>query len=895
MIKNRKIYFRYEGYAEHYGNTIRPALVRYAKTTRQEQYQYSADVKCTIFIDGKHTTEFLPGNPNFHNKPYSVSLLKPFHSSDERMANYNIEVNKFDPTSETDWRCIFLESYNQHKIGDPLAYALLAIAFDNFNWNNDTITNVIDSFGNNDLVNIMFEMINCFSWSLCPSKIQKIKELNAIYGKECTAIYPADIIELAHMFNVDIESRNLYSMVDKIFKLENISYENSSGFAFLRLRNWLDDENAVISIQDIQYCFPYLSVEHRNLVIKRFFLDVKTGLFNSDENLYNLFDNPQYCEYYSRLRYIFETWPRERDVSTDFLFDCLRTYKKTNENSFQVSDGILDWAMQKSIELQRPIDLKFNDWLCYCEGGVVIDKQFKGFANFECQYELDDFAFEEDSLLQNINQIRDNHAQRLSHQIQQVVTDKNTGNPIIDEITGEPKTKTITVWEDKWEVAPLSSERAKLETELEDTREALNAERTKYRNDHDIIRYYLEDIENLERLIAEHDELKERNKKQIDLFVNWDNRPDDSIDEYVFVPEMIDGSLLRTNIEHYLIDKYGTLSPYISVRKVDFIVMKFMYPVRMRATESNSARLGVSPGVEEPVIRERVKNRLCELFGDTLESDYNQKVLQTAQTDVQYRFDGEHDTCFIKSEKTYRGRNKIYCAPALSDYTNLLTGRKCAICGADMCFLTGIKKEPNWKNFRLIHILEILGYKVIDETEAGYIPNQVYNQFVNQINKAIKFYKRLTCRECGHILFPSQLKSHNKYKCMSPRCSEYNKEVYLNYCHKCKKGLIDSRDTKQCPNGLYICPDCGSCCSNSFFESMADRYRRQGKVLPAYLSSKIGKGHEDAGQVFCAKCGTEKKLMQMATGKFELRCPNCEPIPNKESGLKNINKEGDIE
>jgi hypothetical protein len=76
---------------------------------------------------------------------------------------------------------------------------------------------------------------------------------------------------------------------------------------------------------------------------------------------------------------------------------------------------------------------------------------------------------------------------------------------------------------------------------------------------------------------------------------------------------------------------------------------------------------------------------------------------------------------------------------------------------------------------------------------------------------------------------------------------------------------------------------------------MADRYRRQGKVLPAYLSSKIGKGHEDAGQVFCAKCGTEKKLMQMAIGKFELRCPNCEPIPNKESGLKNINKEGDIE
>ena len=59
---------------------------------------------------------------------------------------------------------------------------------------------------------------------------------------------------------------------------------------------------------------------------------------------------------------------------------------------------------------------------------------------------------------------------------------------------------------------------------------------------------------------------------------------------------------------------------------------------------------------------------------------------------------------------------------------------------------------------------------------------------------------------------------------------------------------------------------------------MADRYRRQGKVIPAYISSKIGKGHKDAGQVFCAKCGAEKKLMQIAIGKYEIRCPKCEPV-----------------
>ena len=109
------------------------------------------------------------------------------------------------------------------------------------------------------------------------------------------------------------------------------------------------------------------------------------------------------------------------------------------------------------------------------------------------------------------------------------------------------------------------------------------------------------------------------------------------------------------------------------------------------------------------------------------------------------------------------------------------------------------------------------------------------------------------------------------------------KFVYLSYCHECKKGLIDSRETKQCPNGLYICPSCNSCCSNAFFNEMASRYRRQGLNPPAFISRNIGKGHKDLNMFFCPKCGAQKTEIVDKSGVHEYRCLVCHPIEDENS------------
>lgn len=836
MIKNGKTYLTYEGYEEHFGMITRPALVRYEEHSFQDySYQEPIDyVSCTIYIDGKSFADNIKGNYEFNGKPYSIALLKPFQSHDKELQEYNLAAHRFDASSVNDWELLFEDSYKLHKAGDPLAYALIVIAFDKFAWTPQTIQEAMSAFDVPE-IQLLFDMINYLSWALSPNKINQVHSLNRMFGKECNASFPPCLKYAAERCKILYSNLNVYGLVDAIENaINNTEFNDDTGI--LKLYQWLNNDSTIISYQELSEYYPYLDEWTRARVIKRFFFDVKKGVFEFDEETIQIFTSLN-AGYYSTLRYVLESWPDYRNVSTEFVLDCLNTYKNSNQQSFQVYNGILDWAMQKSKLLHRPVDLYFYDWLCYCQGGVILNPQFRGFADFKINYELDEFAFDEDSLDSNIKSLRDNHSTQQYHEEHKPVIDETTGLPQVDE-KGNPIVSTIIIWEDRWRI----------------------------RKSHD-----------------QDDD--DTHKKYIDMFVNWSKRPEYETDENIFTSEMIDPTIVRANIEQYILNRFGTLSPYVFQREEDEVMKLFMYKVAMKAILDGSAELGVSPGVEASVVKESVKERLIEIMGESLECEYDPTKLRLAQTDSQYRFNADETKCFIRLEKKYRRRRRIYCAPTLSDKPNLLTKRKCAICQGDMCFVTSISKSPHWSNYKLIHLLEILGYDILEETEAGFIPSQTYNQFVNQINKAVRFYNRLICRECGHILFPATNYGHSKYKCLSPLCKEYNKEVYLNFCHVCKKGLIDSRDTKKCPNDLYICPDCGSCCSNDFFESMADRYRRQGITIPLYLSSKIGQGHADRHMIFCHKCGTRKvDVREDANHSLVGRCPQCEP----KDSLQNI-------
>ena len=816
MIAGNKFFITYNDYERRFHNRRRPALARYHVEYQSGDSYYDdgqPQTICTVFLDGKKYREVLPGNPSINGRSYSLLIVEPFHSQKDKFAEYNLIGKKFDPNSVDDWIAIFkeIEAFSKN---DGLAFAPLAIALERFSIPVHIIPQALNSFSQ-ETRDLLLNVFDYISWSLSPGKIRQLKDLSRLFNRVCPAIYPEDLIQAAKKCHINYEDLPVHTLTDFIISsFKDNTSSNPTGF--LKLLSWLGNTDLSLSIEEISRYFPYVGETMRGTIIKRYFYDVRKGTARYDHNLAQSIITQNY-EYYSRLRYVFEKWPANRNVQTEFFLDCLVTYEQTNQQRFQVTDGILDWAIQKAIQMERPIDLNFMEWLSYCEGGVIVNQYFTGFANFEIQYELDDLLFEEDSLKSSIDQLIRDHCTQLYHYEKIPLIDSKTNQPILDT-DGQPSYQKNIVYEQRWRA----------------------------QNDSD--------------------------KEYVDLFVNWDKGNES--DNTVFSAEMIDYSIVRENVERFIINHYGESVPFISSTKRDNVLEMFGMPIRMRTRINREAQLGENPGVELPVIIERVERRLKELFGDSMECDYDPEIMRQAQTDSQYSFYGRKNECFELKRKRYRRSREIYCTPRLSDYENLLTGRKVAICQNDLCFVTCIKENPSWENYKLIHVLDIIGYPVLEKTEAGFIPCQVYNQFVNQINRAVSFYRRLVCKDCGHILFPARNRSRSYFKCLLTYCPQCNVEVYLNYCHNCKKGLIDSRETKKCPNGLYICPDCSSCCSDEFFEFQANKYSRQGIQIPSRISRYIGRGHNNASIYYCAKCGSQKTWDPQ---NREWRCYACNP------------------
>ena len=190
-----------------------------------------------------------------------------------------------------------------------------------------------------------------------------------------------------------------------------------------------------------------------------------------------------------------------------------------------------------------------------------------------------------------------------------------------------------------------------------------------------------------------------------------------------------------------------------------------------------------------------------------------------------------------------------------------------------------LQNSTSWDNYTIFHLCEIIDFPQIHNSTNGCEPSENITKFIVVANKALKKFKRLKCRTCGHLIYAIKEDSFNRsnyYACINSNCTEYNKSIYLNYCYKCKKGLIDSRDSKQCPNGWYICPTCLACCNDQQYDRLTQRYVLSHRPIPERIKEKIGYGHNDKGLYFCPNCGLQLEVFFDNKGKLvNAICPNC--------------------
>jgi cold shock CspA family protein len=189
-------------------------------------------------------------------------------------------------------------------------------------------------------------------------------------------------------------------------------------------------------------------------------------------------------------------------------------------------------------------------------------------------------------------------------------------------------------------------------------------------------------------------------------------------------------------------------------------------------------------------------------------------------------------------------------------------------CGGQPCFekCETIHNTEEWENYTLLDFCEILQLNTDETNRLGdFIPKGFYYQFIGLINRFNRLLEKIYCQECNEILHPVEtghFAAHTvvRFCCENSNCGQHKKEVYLNHClnGQCN-GIIDSRVSKKCNNGLFICDSCGSCCSHEMLKRRLNNLQTVGGFIHANLTRCVNEklGHLERAEYFCYQCGNE--------------------------------------
>lgn len=276
-------------------------------------------------------------------------------------------------------------------------------------------------------------------------------------------------------------------------------------------------------------------------------------------------------------------------------------------------------------------------------------------------------------------------------------------------------------------------------------------------------------------------------------------------------------------------------------------------------------------------------------------SKYKDEILQFAKENRFFlNFEGSNysnNAHLAEFKRAEVPRGISFCDGRVSNKSHQMFNRKFWWCANQPCFQNceTIHNPNQWEDYTILDFLLILGFTV-DETKSNpkdFVPKGEYYKFISLLNRFNRLLEKIYCHECDEILYPVQSSHFAAYTvvrfcCENNKCGEHKKVVYLNHClnGKCNS-IIDSRVSKKCPNGLYICETCGSCCSHSFFQrrkenlETADNFDNEQKIwIYNDTKRKYDKklGHLERANYYCHKDG--QKMTEVETDVFECNCGN---------------------
>lgn len=813
-------------------------------------------------------------------------------SSDSVLFSFHIA----SPQCDYDWIIIFNSLINCSQNSEdkfPFIYILWFLNYSDWNVNQlESAISHYDIKAQSYILKWLQRICRCLSYQ----KQKQVKEVAHYFNFEYEIYIPTQFIDALKYVTPIISEMNcnLFDLIDHILgdnsegcydKDGNIichEVNTNSSNDFICLYKWFVSDKPLEDYRLLKSIYSLVSDERQLKIIQRYFHDVRFGNVSFDIKLIEQFKDNDYLEF-MRYRYCINTPGCKINIGNQLLCDCILTLNETHGKSFQSFNGILDFAINHCDVKNPKIDLGLDKFLPCCNGGTVYNDAFVGFIDYSIIVSLDDKKFTSENLRKTIINLLESKGKKKNYITCKYDSnvkplDENSKCLKLSEHLNIGKLDCIisTAYEDKWIVSSENSDWLNLFADKS------------FENHSD---KYLE--VNLTDISVE--KMKESIYKIASNYKNGDS------ETYIIKSMEMDSFECKLLFE-YSIPKamriYSQKQVYIG-SQFDLFKIRESLPKNLN-NEEFSKEFRSKEVIE---VTERVVSSLNTILKDSIyngvyfETAYNKPLLGKLRRLYYYNKIVNADTkdfelSFLK-RNTLKGPS-LFCAPKLAEVHNQATNLPFFWCRGNECFRNILDKQclqnnGSWSQYTLFHLAEIIGFPKLHQVECGYEPDGIISLFIVVANKAMKKFSRLKCRTCGHLMYPvkrDNFDRNNYYSCINPTCSEYEKAIYLNYCYRCKKGLIDSRDTKQCPNGWYICPTCLSCCDDKQYERLAQRYVISHLPIPNRIQSKLGKGHNDKGSYFCPICGSKLDITYDNSNCFSAYCKLC----NKTFKVSDINK-----
>lgn len=335
------------------------------------------------------------------------------------------------------------------------------------------------------------------------------------------------------------------------------------------------------------------------------------------------------------------------------------------------------------------------------------------------------------------------------------------------------------------------------------------------------------------------------------------------------------------------------------IKKVFFAENQFYFAISFQTGETrwvNNRRGGYETFIPNSNFEE-LKEAVKKLPGRKWNPDkqhwgvpakYEAEVIQFAKENRFFLdFDGSNYTNnihLIEYKRVDRPNGIIFCEGQQAQTEHKINKKAFWWCANQACFenVENIHSTEEWEDFTLLDFLNILGYSTIEKSKYGTFDIGLYNQYISHINRFHQLLEKIYCKECNQILYPVESSNYAAYTvvrfcCENEDCTEYQNNVYLNHClnGKCN-AIIDSRDSEKCPNGLYICQNCGSCCSHAMFTRRLNNLENTGGLIHDDLRIKVEnkEGHLERAEYYCHSCGN----MMTETSVDTFKCFSCNVV-----------------